>query len=908
MKGLGTFQEQQRMVVMLKMGLILSLAAVGVMTWSQPVRAESTTKDKPIAQVKTTRAAKSAATDMSGVSGTCSWKIEYSVLTISSGTLGRNARWPKDKITEIEFTGRVVLPEESYTLFANFPRLQVVIGTANVDTSHVTNMSSMFYDDKQLGALDLRSWDVSHVERMSDMFERTEELENLQVGTWDTSRLTQADDMFGYCGARALDLRHWNVARVESMSLMFYSMFNLVSLNLSGWHPVNNTSMFWMFGEDDNLRYLQLGNRWDTSQVTDLSGVFMHTRIESLDLHTWDVRKVTTMRQLFWRCYWLDHINLSGWQTTSLRDLALTFRGAPTRYLDIANWDVHQVTTMEQMLGQSGAQYLDLHKWDVRNVVDFEQVFAESDLKSLNISGWQTPRAASMNAMFWNTKVRYLDLAGFDMSHLDYNNSYQYWGKRVERMLGSMPNLSSLTLGPKVKLKSDDGATTGLGMTEENYPSTPHANDFWHAIGSGTADHPLGPQLTVPELEEHYTPAMAGTYVREVPSAPVTVNYIDATTNEAIRPAKELRGIIDKDYTIKPDLEGYRFEYATGSLTGTFAREGREVTLYFVKKGSNLGIVRVRYHNANWGGWLKPDQILVGKIGQRFVVEAPEFDGFYLDTELPQDGRFTAQPQLIELTYRLLGQVTVNYVDEKNKVLHPAQMFEGKPGTPYRTEQFMTGIAADLAGYTLINTIGLPGSYSEDDGEEVTLIFSQESAVTPGPNPNPNPNPEPTPDPGPTTPPAPTPTPTPEPNPGPGPTPSPNPAPQPTPNPEPIPTPEPKPQPAPSPRPAPAPGTEQPTAPVAVVTNGGDGDRIQEASRPMAQANGAADLGEPGPSMTKHLSRQRRQPQTRAPKRSVSRRHKATLPATGEQRQTMAVLLGNLLVLGLSWRWWRKRP
>ena len=172
--------------------------------------------------------------------------------------------------------------------------------------------------------------------------------------------------------------------------------------------------------------------------------------------------------------------------------------------------------------------------------------------------------------------------------------------------------------------------------------------------------------------------------------------------------------------------------------------------------------------------------------------------------------------------------------------------------------------------------------------------------MTPGPEPvpepDPEPNPKPTPDPGPT------PEPTPEP------TPSPNPAPQPTPNPEPIPTPEPKPQPAPSPRPAPAPGTEQPTAPVAVVTNGGDGDRIQEASRPMAQANGAADLGEPGPSMTKHLSRQRRQPQTRAPKRSVSRRHKATLPATGEQRQTMAVLLGNLLVLGLSWRWWRKRP
>ena len=54
-----------------------------------------------------------------------------------------------------------------------------------------------------------------------------------------------------------------------------------------------------MFENDSNLKSLDVSN-WDTSNVTDMSRVFVDcSKIENLDVSNWNTSKVTSMYGLF---------------------------------------------------------------------------------------------------------------------------------------------------------------------------------------------------------------------------------------------------------------------------------------------------------------------------------------------------------------------------------------------------------------------------------------------------------------------------------------------------------------------------------------------------------------------------------------------------------------------------------
>ena len=186
--------------------------------------------------------------------------------------------------------------------FGGFRNLTSVVGLKNLDTSKVTDKSSMFTGCQSLQSLDLSSFDTSKVTNMSRMFCDCESLRLLDLSSFDTSRVTSMFYMFCSCNSlESLDLSNFDTSKVTNMNSMFAG-YPLQLLNLSSFDTSRVTNMGGMFSHCKSLDSLDLSN-FDTSKVTDMSYMFSYCKsLRSLDLSSFDTSKVTDMTGMFNGC------------------------------------------------------------------------------------------------------------------------------------------------------------------------------------------------------------------------------------------------------------------------------------------------------------------------------------------------------------------------------------------------------------------------------------------------------------------------------------------------------------------------------------------------------------------------------------------------------------------------------
>ena len=154
---------------------------------------------------------------------------------------------------------------------------------ANLDTSNITSMNSMFTQCNKLTDLDLSGFNTSKVTSMNSMF-------------FNCQKLT------------ALDLIRFNTSNVTDMSKMFYNCQKLTTLDLSGFNTSKVTSMNSMFSTCVNLTSLDLTN-FDTSNVTSMDNMFYYcTSISNLDLSSFNTSNVKSMSAMFYNCQKLSSI------------------------------------------------------------------------------------------------------------------------------------------------------------------------------------------------------------------------------------------------------------------------------------------------------------------------------------------------------------------------------------------------------------------------------------------------------------------------------------------------------------------------------------------------------------------------------------------------------------------------
>lgn len=234
-------------------------------------------------------------TAYAGTWGTAAWNFDTStgVLNIESsgGATLENGTAPwythtsslKTTIKKIVFTGKTFAPVDSQYLFSDLTNLISFDGLNNLDTSQVSNMSSMFAGDTALTSLDVSKFDTSNVTNMSGMFSRTSSLSHLDVSNFKTSNVTSIRNMFfGDSRLTSLDVSKWYTSLISNMGFVFYGS-GLKSVDVSNFKTSNVTDMTNMFGNMPNLQNLNLTS-FDTSKIVNAADMFANTPLSQLTL------------------------------------------------------------------------------------------------------------------------------------------------------------------------------------------------------------------------------------------------------------------------------------------------------------------------------------------------------------------------------------------------------------------------------------------------------------------------------------------------------------------------------------------------------------------------------------------------------------------------------------------------
>ena len=162
----------------------------------------------------------------------------------------------------------IFAPTDCLKIFSDFSNLKTINFNNNFNTSKVTNMQDMFFNNSLLDNIDVSTFNTKNVIDMGGMFARcgfisldlsnfnTENLANILVEEYRRNR-----SIFSNCSSlTTLDLSSFNTSNVTNMDYMFSNCSSLVSLDLSGFNKMLSDENSRTFSDCTSLIYLDISN------------------------------------------------------------------------------------------------------------------------------------------------------------------------------------------------------------------------------------------------------------------------------------------------------------------------------------------------------------------------------------------------------------------------------------------------------------------------------------------------------------------------------------------------------------------------------------------------------------------------------------------------------------------------
>ena len=138
---------------------------------------------------------------------------------------------------------------------------------------------------------------------------------------------------------------------------------------------------------------------FNSTNVTNMSGMFKDTKARSINLTSLNTSKVINMKSMF--------------------------EGSNATSLNLNSFNTTNVVNMISMFQNSKATSLSLTRFNTKYVKDMTNMFSGSAATSINVSSFNTSNVASMSGMFSSTKATTLDLSSFNTSKVT-NMNYMF--------------------------------------------------------------------------------------------------------------------------------------------------------------------------------------------------------------------------------------------------------------------------------------------------------------------------------------------------------------------------------------------------------------------------------------------------------------------------------------------------
>ena len=148
--------------------------------------------------------------------------------------------------------------------------------------------------NKNKSFIDLTDIDISELYDISYIFYELYSMEVVDISGWDTSNVTTMDCMFSQCPKlkKIIGIENLDVSKLEDANYMFYGGENLVELDLTNWNPILLENAYYMFYSCSNLKIIKNIENWQLPNIKDIRYMFGGCTKLDVDLSNWDLTNI----------------------------------------------------------------------------------------------------------------------------------------------------------------------------------------------------------------------------------------------------------------------------------------------------------------------------------------------------------------------------------------------------------------------------------------------------------------------------------------------------------------------------------------------------------------------------------------------------------------------------------------
>ncbi len=173
------------------------------------------------------------------------------------------------------------------------------------------------------------------------------------------------------------------------------------------------------------------------SNVENIDSAFRDTGISSVpNMDDWDVSNVTNMNQVFFNAENFNQ-DIGNWDVSKVESMTQMFLGAKSFNQDIGGWDVGNVEYMLSMFFRAENFNQHIGDWDVSNVTSMDYMFAYAENFNQDIGNWDVSKVTRMLEMFRSAESFNQDINSWDVSKVIYMNRMFYDAKSFNQDISS---------------------------------------------------------------------------------------------------------------------------------------------------------------------------------------------------------------------------------------------------------------------------------------------------------------------------------------------------------------------------------------------------------------------------------------------------------------------------------------
>ena len=149
-----------------------------------------------------------------------------------------------------------------------------------------------------------------------------------------------------------------------------------------------------------DFKKLEYVNIIDTSNITDMSGMFCRASSFNQPIGNWDTSKVSDMSVMFCQASSFNQ-PIDNWDTSKVTNMSAMFYGARTFNQPIGNWDTSKVTNMSGMFCKAKAFNQPIANWNTSKVTIMNFMFYDAENFNQLINDWDISKVTDMIGMFY---------------------------------------------------------------------------------------------------------------------------------------------------------------------------------------------------------------------------------------------------------------------------------------------------------------------------------------------------------------------------------------------------------------------------------------------------------------------------------------------------------------------------